>query len=328
MRWSWPVGMSCLVCPQRLTSLMSLMWLMWLTAMGLGCGATDTVPNGGEAEPASGPMSQPPDDFYPDPVIDAMLALTRPQPNERLIDLGCGDGRIVLEALRRVPGLTGVGVDIDPARIREANTNAALRGLTGRVRFLEQNIFDTEIRADVVTLYLLPEVNLALRPTLFSSLAPGARVVSHDFDMEDWHPDAIALIPGKRVYLWVMPAPLGGRWVVERADVDTVHMQPGSAAERLGPGTELELMQGFQTFVGSDPAGDFYLRGRIDGLEVDAFVAPRTGPAARLRAVLVDTPEGQYLEGLLDLSPFVARRLTVDTVHQREVDPDLMPREL
>ncbi|HRE90268.1 MAG TPA: methyltransferase domain-containing protein, partial [Myxococcota bacterium] len=141
MRWLWPCG---------------LIW-MWL-----GCGAPDTVPD----EAPAGPMSQPPDDFYPgldvpyvpspDPVIDAMLALTRPQPNERLIDLGCGDGRIVLEALQRVPGLTGVGVDIDPARIREANTNAALRGLTGRVRFLEQNIFDTEVRADVVTLYLLP----------------------------------------------------------------------------------------------------------------------------------------------------------------------------
>lgn len=318
MRWSWPIGMS------------------WLMAMGLGCGASDTLP-AEQAEGVAGPMSQPPDDFYPgldvpfvpspDPVIEAMLVLTSPRAGERLMDLGCGDGRIVLEALKRVPGLTGVGVDIDPARIREANTNAALRGLMDRVRFVEQNIFDTEVRADIVTLYLLPEVNLALRPTLFSSLAPGARVVSHDFDMEDWRPDAIASIPGKRVYLWVIPAALGGRWVIERADVDTVHTGADEAARHLRTGTELELMQGFQTFVGSDPDGDFYLRGRIDGLEVDAVLAPRTGPAKRLRAVLTDTADGQVLEGLLDLAPFSARRLTVDDVHLRQVDPDLVPRE-
>lgn len=303
MRWSWPV------------------LAMWVA---LGCGSPDTIPD----EVAAGPMSQPPDDFYPgldvpfvpspDPVIDAMLALTNPRAGEHIMDLGCGDGRIVLEALSRVPGLTGVGVDIDPARIREANTNAALRGLAGRVRFLEQNIFDTEVRADVVTLYLLPEVNLALRPTLFSSLAPGSRVVSHDFDMEDWRPDATAHIPRKRVFLWVIPASLGGHWVVERAP---------EAEPRLGAGTGLELMQGFQTLVGSDPAGDFYLRGRIDGLEVDALIAPRTGPAKRLRAILVDTAEGQHLEGLLDLEPFSARRLTAAEIHLRQVDPDLLPRE-
>lgn len=318
MWWSWPTGMSCLM------------------GLWLGCAAPDPV-SAELTELAAGPMSQPPDDFYPgldvpfvpspDPVIEAMLALTSPRAGERLMDLGCGDGRIVLEALARVPGLTGVGVDLDPARIREANSNASLRGLTDRVRFLEQNIFDTEVDADVVTLYLLPEVNLALRPTLFSSLAPGARVVSHDFDMEDWRPDATAHIPGKRVYLWVIPAALGGRWVVERADVDTVYNGPEGAPPPLRRGIELELMQGFQTFVGSDPSGDFYLRGRIDGLEVDAFVAPRVGPALRLRAILVDTADGQRLEGLLDLAPFVARRLTVDDVHLRKVDPDLMPRE-
>lgn len=308
-------------------------WPVGLIVMWLGCGAPDTQAD----PPAPGPMSQPPDDFYPgldvpfvpspDPVIDAMLALTNPKAGERLMDLGCGDGRIVLEALERVPRLTGVGVDLDPARVREANTNAALRGLMDRVRFVEQNIFDTEIRADIVTLYLLPEVNLALRPTLFSSLAPGARVVSHDFDMEDWRPDATAYIPGKRVYFWAMPAALGGRWVVERVDVDTVHIGPEQAPPRLTTGTVLELMQGFQTFVGSDPEGEFYLRGRIDGLEVDAVVAPRRGLSKRLRAVLVDTADGERLEGLLDLAPFTARRLTVDDVHLQQVDPELLPRE-
>lgn len=309
-------------------------WPVGLIVMWLGCGAPDTQAD----PPAPGPMSQPPDDFYPgldvpfvpspDPVIDAMLALTNPKAGERLMDLGCGDGRIVLEALKRVPRLTGVGVDLDPARVREANTNAALRGLMDRVRFVEQNIFDTEVRADIVTLYLLPEVNLALRPTLFSSLTPGARVVSHDFDMESWQPDAIAHIPRKRVYLWVIPAALGGRWVVERADVDTVHMAPNDTPPHILKGTELELMQGFQTLVGSDPDGEFYLRGRIDGLEVDALIAPRTGPAKRLRAVLIDTADGQVLEGLLDLAPFKARRLTQADIHLRQVDPDLVPREL
>ncbi|HRE90269.1 MAG TPA: hypothetical protein PK095_14130, partial [Myxococcota bacterium] len=118
------------------------------------------------------------------------------------------------------------------------------------------------------------------------------------------------------------------RWVVERADVDTVHMGSGPVPPRLQVGDELELMQGFQTLVGSDPTGDFYLRGRIDGLEVDALVAPRTGPAARLRAILVDTVHGQRLEGLLDLAPISLRRITAADLHLRQVDPDLVPREL
>jgi hypothetical protein len=292
-------------------------WVMPLWVC-LGCQSADTAP-------ADGPMSLPPDDFYPgldvpyvstpDPIIDTMLALTVPRADETLMDLGCGDGRIVLTALERVPGLVGVGVDLDPARIREANTGAAMRGLTGRVRFLPQDLFATTIEADVVTLYLLPEVNMALRPTLWSALAPGARVVSHDFDMEDWEPDVWTSVARHRVYFWVIPASLGGVWVLE-----TGHPQ-------LSPGVELALTQGFQTVVGHDPDSEVFLRGRIDGHALDALVQPRVGEASRLIAEVVDTPDGQWLRGLYDLEPFSARRLTAETTHLRRVDPDTAPRE-
>lgn len=293
-------------------------WVMPLWVW-LACGSP-------EAPPADGPMSFPPDDYYPgldvpyvsspDPIIDTMLALTTPHAGETLMDLGCGDGRIVLTALSRVPGLRGVGVDLDPARIREANTGAAMRGLTNRVRFLPQDLFATTIEADVVTMYLLPEVNMALRPTLWSALGPGARVVSHDFDMEDWSPEVSTAVAKHRVYLWVMPASVGGLWVLE------------SEHQFLTRGTELVLTQGFQEVVGHDPESEVFLRGRLDGHALDAFVQPRVGAAARLVAEVVDTPDGERLIGLIDLEPFAARRLTAETIHLRRVDPDTAPREL
>lgn len=150
-------------------------------------------------------------------VITAMLEAAEVGPDDVVYDLGCGDGRVVIVAASRY-GARGVGVDLDPERIREARENAARAGVTDRVTFLVQDLFATDVRpATVVALYLSPEINLKLRPKLRAELQPGARVVSHDFDMGDWLPRRtieVPLVPRvRRVFLWTIsaPAPRPGR---------------------------------------------------------------------------------------------------------------------
>jgi SAM-dependent methyltransferase len=121
-------------------------------------------------------------------VVAEMLKIAKVGKNDILYDLGSGDGRIVITAAKEF-GTRGVGVDIDPALIREARENAVKAGVADKVKFLQQDLFETDIReATVVTLYLLPEVNRRLRPKLLSDLNPGSRVVSHNHDMGDWTP--------------------------------------------------------------------------------------------------------------------------------------------
>lgn len=137
-------------------------------------------------------------------VVEAMLDVAEVGPDDILYDLGCGDGRIVVAAARR--GVRAVGIDIDPKRIAEARANATEAGVTDKVQFLEQDLFTSDIReATVVTLYLLPALNLKLRPMLMEQLRPGTRIVSHDFDMGDWKPEKTVQVDGKTVYYWTIP---------------------------------------------------------------------------------------------------------------------------
>ena len=141
----------------------------------------------------------------PQTVVDEMLKLAAVTKDDVVYDLGSGDGRIVITAAKKY-GARGVGIDIDPVRVKEANANAAQAGVTDRVKFLEQNLFETDFKdATVVTLYLLPEINLRLRPKLWSDLKPGTRVVSHAFDMGDWKPDRTEQVEGKTIHYWVIP---------------------------------------------------------------------------------------------------------------------------
>lgn len=140
----------------------------------------------------------------PAPVVEAMLKLGKVQPSDFVIDLGCGDGRIVVMAAEKF-GARGIGYDLNPQRISEANENARKAGVAGRVQFIEKNLFEADIRqATVVTLYLLPDVNLRLRPKLLRDLPTGARIVSHSFDMDDWKPDQKIEVNGKTLYYWVV----------------------------------------------------------------------------------------------------------------------------
>ena len=145
--------------------------------------------------------------FVPTPseAVSAMLKLAGVQKDDVVYDLGSGDGRIVIAAARR-HGARGVGIDIDPARIVDGERNAQAAGVASRVRFVNQDLFDADIReATVVTLYLLPRLNQRLRPKLLAELKPGTRVVSYGFDMGDWAPERVVEVGSSVVYLWTIP---------------------------------------------------------------------------------------------------------------------------
>lgn len=156
---------------------------------------------------AQEPPNRSPDVIYvptPTAVVDRMLEIAGVGPNDVLYDLGSGDGRIPVTAAKRF-GTRGVGVDIDPTRIAEAKANATEAGVTDKVRFVQGDLFEMDLsEATVISLYLLPRLNLKLRPKLLE-LKPGTRIVSHAFDMGDWAPDETATVDGARVYFWKVP---------------------------------------------------------------------------------------------------------------------------
>jgi SAM-dependent methyltransferase len=138
-------------------------------------------------------------------VVDAMLKLAGVKSSDIVYDLGCGDGRIVVRAAKTY-GAHGVGVDINPARVQEARENAKRNNVENLVRFEQGDLFDADIHdATVVTLYLLPNVNVRLRPKLLKDLRPGTRIVSHSFDMGDWKPEKEEQVDGATIYLWTVP---------------------------------------------------------------------------------------------------------------------------
>jgi precorrin-6B methylase 2 len=158
-----------------------------------------------QAAPA--PLRSPDVIFVPTPqeVVDAMLKLAKVSANDVVYDLGSGDGRIPITAAKTY-GARGVGIDIDPQRIREANENLKAAGVGDKVRFLNQDLFTTNIsEATVVTLYLLPSLNLKLIPKLNAELKPGTRVVSHAFDMGDAKPLQTQNVNGRTIYFWTIP---------------------------------------------------------------------------------------------------------------------------
>jgi SAM-dependent methyltransferase len=138
-------------------------------------------------------------------VVEAMLNLAKVTKDDVVYDLGCGDGRIVITSAK-LYGTNGVGVDIDPERIKEANENAKTENVTEKVTFIEGDLFKQDFsKATVVTLYLLPEVNERLRPILLKQLKPGTRIVSHAFRMGNWKPEQTITIDNTMLYLWTVP---------------------------------------------------------------------------------------------------------------------------
>ncbi len=149
-----------------------------------------------------------PDVIYvptPEEVVEAMLQVANVTKNDIVYDLGCGDGRIPVTAAKKY-GARGVGIDIDPQRIKEATENVQKNGVGDRVRIVNADLFTTDIsEATVVTLYLLPSLNQKLMPKLKEQLKPGTRIVSHAFDMGDWKPEKELDVNGRKVYFWTIP---------------------------------------------------------------------------------------------------------------------------
>ena len=173
--------------------------------------------------PAHAAGDQPSVPYVPTPqaVVDRMLGMANVTAADYLIDLGSGDGRIVVTAAKKY-GTRGFGVDLNPVRIDEANENARKNRVTDKVAFYQRNLFETDLsQATVITMYLLPRVNLQLRPKLLD-LKPGTRLVSHDFDMGDWKPDEHVRMDAtdkfsgaggdSDIYLWIVPAKVAGTW--------------------------------------------------------------------------------------------------------------------
>ncbi|MFP7723026.1 SAM-dependent methyltransferase [Lysobacter sp. A3-1-A15] len=181
---------------------------------GSGVDATDALQPGSDPfdrtsiAPAGGePARQVPDVVYvptPQAVVDVMLDMADVGPADVLVDLGSGDGRIPITAARRW-GTRGVGIDIDPDRIREADAGARKAGVADKVDFIQGDMFDADLSdATVVTLYLLPRLNLRLRPALLA-LDPGTRIVTHNYHMGEWQPEAQRIVGDSVVYAWTVP---------------------------------------------------------------------------------------------------------------------------
>ena len=211
------------------------------------------APSGLLAQDSSGPARTPDVHFVPTAmeVVQAMLSTAKVGKGDMVYDLGCGDGRIVITAIKKYGARGGVCVDIDPVRIKESRNNADTAGVASKMKFVNGDLFQTDLSpASVVTLYLLPMLNVRLRPKLFRELKPGTRVVSNSFDMGDWKADSTMSVKNEGgfssyAYYWMIPADVAGTWKVSGAP---------------GGGYTVRLEQQYQqvkgTAEGNDGAGD------------------------------------------------------------------------
>lgn len=159
----------------------------------------------------------------PENVVERMLDVTDVKSSDYVVDLGSGDGRIVIAAAKR--GASGHGIDLDPKRIAEARENATDEEVDNRIMFMEEDIFDTDFsEASVITMYLLPSVNKKLRPKLLNDLQPGTQVVSHSFDMGSWKADEEIVVRNNGsshdIYYWVIPSKVEGEWTWNQNDTE------------------------------------------------------------------------------------------------------------
>ncbi len=199
----------------------------------------------------------------PEALVERMLTLAHVGPKDYVIDLGSGDGRTVIMAAQKF-GARAMGIEYNPDMVALSNRNAEKAGVTDKVKFMKADIFDTDFsQATVITMYLLPGLNLKLRPKILD-MRPGTRIVSHAFNMEEWEPDQLVSVEGRDAYLWIVPAKVGGGWKL------TVP---------VGSGTEtwqLALEQRFQKVAGTAKLGDkstSVLDARLNGADIHfAFI--------------------------------------------------------
>lgn len=223
----------------------------------------------------------------PQEVVDRMLQIADVKGTDYVIDLGCGDGRMPITAAK-VYGAKGFGVDLNPVRIEEANANAKREGVTDKVSFEVKNLFDTKIAdASVMTMYLLPSVNLQLRPRILNEMKPGTRIVSHAFDMGDWEPDQQETIGYRSIYFWIVPAKVEGRWTLN-AGGETIAVDLKQQFQKIdgtatidGKPVRLQnaALRGDQIVLSFDggSAGPRTFVGKVDGSTITALDALPAG---------------------------------------------------
>lgn len=228
----------------------------------------------------------------PEGTVDQMLDMARLTSGDYLIDLGSGDGRVAIMAAQKF-GARAYGIDIDPRRVAEARANAEKAGVADRVSFARKDLFETDLAtADVITMYLLPSVNLKLRPHLMA-LRPGTRIVSHAFHMQDWRPDEHRQLMARDAYMWIVPARAEGRW-----NLATPHGRVALAVRQRFQDIEMAAtmdgrpvairdaaLRGAEIRFAADlPSGPAEFVGRIEGdairpvREVEDWNAVRTAP--------------------------------------------------
>ncbi len=240
----------------------------------------------------------------PHEVVERMLQMAKVTANDYLIDLGSGDGRIVVTAASKL-GTRGFGVDINPLRVTEALENALKAGVTDKAAFYQRDLFHTDLsQATVITMYLLPRVNMELRPKLLD-LKPGTRIVSHDFSLDDWKPDASVRLDVKEkygnaggqsdIFLWVVPAKAAGRWRWELPAA-------GKGAKPLV--YEVVLEQMFQVVTGKatvDGRDAPLQNARLTGDEIGFSITADLG-AGPVKHEFKGRVEGEHLGGSAALS--------------------------
>ena len=217
---------------------------------GLAAALSLALPAGAAAQETSAATRTPDVHFVPTDTtkVREMLTAAEVSAADVVYDLGCGDGRFVITAVKKYRAKRGVCVDIDPVRIKESRSNADTAGVVSRIRFVEGDLFEQDLsEASVVTLYLLPSLNVRLRPKLFEELRPGTRVVSNAFDMGDWKADRTMTIKTNSgmqsyAYLWIIPADVSGQW--------RLRTEGGSAKEHT-----LDVKQKYQEVSGTATAG-------------------------------------------------------------------------
>lgn len=274
----------------------------WLAGAGMALALIAPLQSG--AQEGAGDVVYVP---TPQIVVEEMLRMAKVGPKDFIIDLGSGDGRMVITAAKQF-GARGFGVDLDPVLLKLSNETAQREGVADRARFIEQNLFETDLsQATVITSYLLPEMNEKLRPKILS-LRPGTRVVAHDYHMGEWHADEMHTLdvpekkvgnPGKSyVYRWIVPAKIAGLWQSQIA----TGAQPAN--------WEFDFEQRFQMFDGVAKSGSRKITLRVPKLEGDQlsfqfFTKPGDNAT---RHEFKGTVKGDAIDGTLRLGAGAAQK--------------------